>query len=83
MRRERIVPVATLVLVAIAMGCTQSAEDHARSAAARASAEEIVRESATVQRLMTPQDSGRILYDAPTDLSDTSTRAVSRPTSSP
>jgi hypothetical protein len=83
MRRESIVPTAAFALVGVAIACGQSAEDRARSAAARASAEASVRESATVQRLTTPQDSGRILYDAPTDLSDTSTRAVSRPRASP
>lgn len=83
MRRERIVRAAALALVGIAMGCGQSADDRARHASARASDEANVHESATVQRLMTPRDSGRVLYDAPTELSDTSTRAVSRPTSSP
>lgn len=48
-------------------------------ASARAHDAEPVRASLTVQRVMIPPDSGRIISDAPTDLSDSATRAAKAP----
>lgn len=61
-------------LIALAMsgaiaGCSQSSGDRERDAAERARAEASVRQSPTAERVATPRDSGRILYDAPPDLS--------------
>ncbi len=80
MRRKLVGPTALLSLAA-ASGCVQSAEKRAERASARAREAAAVRESPTVQRVMIPRDSGRVLYDAPTDLSDTATRAAKAPSS--
>ncbi|MDQ2930589.1 MAG: hypothetical protein M3Y05_07225 [Gemmatimonadota bacterium] len=80
MRRKLVGPTALLALTA-ASGCVQSAEKRAERASARASEAAPVRASPTVQRVMIPPDSGRLLYDAPTDLSDTTTRAAKAPSS--
>jgi hypothetical protein len=66
-------PGAFLLLLA-ALSCTESANDRARKAELRARAEASTRESEVVQRAISPQDPHRILYHAPTDLSDTSAR---------
>lgn len=61
-------------LVLAASACVQSEQDRERTAALRAREEASTRESETVQRVTTPQDPHRILYHAPTDLSDTNAR---------
>ena len=81
MRRELKSCIAVVAL-ASAAGCVQSAEKRAERAATREREQSPVRASPTVQRVTIPRDSGRILYDAPTDLSDTTTRTAS-PSSSP
>ena len=76
MRREM-----TMMFLAIAAigapGCRQSTDARARSAAARARDEAVVRQSATVQRDETPTDSFRILYTGPPPLADSSARRES------
>ncbi len=81
MRRELVACLAVVALVGD-VGCVQSADTRAERAAAREREQAPVRASLTVQRVTIPRDSGRILYDAPTDLSDTTRRAAS-PSSSP
>jgi hypothetical protein len=61
--------VAMASIVISAIGCTQSATARADDASARTNREAVVRRSATVERVAIPKDSGRLLYDAPTDLS--------------
>jgi hypothetical protein len=73
MRRELSRMMVALVVCGSLGACRQSAEDRARHAAARAHEELSVRHEATVGRLTSPQDSGRILYDAPSDLSASKT----------
>jgi len=63
-----------LALVLAAASCMESANDRARRAAARARDQASIRESEEVRRVTTPQDPHRILYHAPTDLSDTNAR---------
>jgi hypothetical protein len=79
MRRELVTRCIALAILGGAIGCRQSAEARARNAAARAQSESAVRQSATVQRLATPTDSGRILYTAPPSLADSSARAAPPP----
>ena len=59
-----------LALIAVAASCAQSAEDRAQRAALRVKEQATTRESEEVRRLATPQIPQRILYHAPTDLSD-------------
>ncbi len=73
MRREVTLTILAIVTIG-ALGCGQSADARARSAAARAQREGAVRQSATVQRDETPRDSFRILYTAPPPLADSSAR---------
>ena len=68
-----------LVLALPVASCRESANDRAREAAARARAAASTRESETVQRAMSPQDPHRIVYHAPTDLSDTNARLTNAP----
>jgi hypothetical protein len=68
-----------LVLLLAASSCSESADDRARHAALRVRTQASTRESETVQRATTPQDAHRILYHAPTDLSDTSARLTNAP----
>ncbi|HLB10055.1 MAG TPA: hypothetical protein VK617_11000 [Gemmatimonadaceae bacterium] len=79
MRRELIMCCTALAMMGSVSGCRQSAEARAQNAAARAQNEAAVRQSATVQRLATPTDSGRILYTAPPSLADSNARAAPRP----
>ncbi|MEO7039259.1 MAG: hypothetical protein ABI186_04420 [Candidatus Elarobacter sp.] len=72
--RRKLVGLTALLLLAAASGCVQSAEKRAERASAREREAAAVRESPTVRRVMIPRDSGRILYDAPTELSDTAAR---------
>lgn len=65
---------ALVVALAAATACRRSAEDRARAAAARARSEAPVRTSEVVQMLRSPEGPGSIVYDAPTDLSDTTLR---------
>jgi hypothetical protein len=67
---------SVMVLVLAASSCSESANDRAREAASRAREAASTRESETVQRAATPGDPHRILYHAPTDLSDSSARAT-------
>jgi Tfp pilus assembly protein PilX len=68
---------ASLVVMALtASACRESANERAHAAALRVRAEAGTRESETVQRASTPADAHRILYHAPTDLSETSARAT-------
>jgi hypothetical protein len=71
--------VLALVLVLLTTSCSESANDRARNAASRARAQASTRESETVQRVTTPQDSHRILYHSPDDLSDTNARLTNAP----
>ena len=71
--------VLALLLVLPTISCSESANDRARRAAARARAEASTRESETVRRVTTPQDPHRILYHAPDDLSDSSARLTNAP----
>ncbi len=73
MRRE-LAMLAALAALGGAEGCVQSANNRAERASERAREEAPVRASPTVQRVMIPPDSGRLLYDAPTDLSDSAAR---------
>jgi len=61
-----------LAICGALVGCHQSAGARARHLAARAQNEASVRGTPTVERVSTPTDSGRILYDAPPDLSASS-----------
>jgi hypothetical protein len=76
MRRELMTCCVALAMLGGAIGCRQSAEARERHAAVRAQNEAAVRQSATVQRLATPTDSGRILYSAPPSLADSNARAT-------
>ncbi len=67
---------SVLVMVLAASSCRESAHERAQKAALRARAEAGTRESETVQRASTPGDAQRILYHAPTDLSETNARAT-------
>jgi hypothetical protein len=69
MRRELVRVSIPLVLCGALAGCPQSGEERARHATERAREESAVRQTPTVERVTTPTDSGRILYDAPPDLS--------------
>lgn len=71
--------VLAFVLAVRASSCRESASDRARKAAARSREEASARESETVRRAATPQDPHRILYHAPTDLSDTNARLTNAP----
>lgn len=79
--RRKLVGLTVVLSLAAASGCVQSAEKRAKRASARAREAAHVRASPTVQRVTIPPDSGRILYDAPTDLSDTATHAAKSPSS--
>jgi hypothetical protein len=72
MRRELASCSIALGICAAAAGCRQSVENRARHAAVREEREASVRETPAVERVSTPTDSGRILYDAPPDLSASS-----------
>src|SRR5450432_3721274 len=72
MRPDLVRGLIALVMSGAAAGCRQSADDRARHAAERAREEAIERETPTVGRVTIPRDSGRLLYDAPPDLSATS-----------
>ena len=67
------------MLLLAASSCSESADDRARHAAMRVRTQASTRESETVQRVTTPPDAHRILYHAPTDLSDTSARLTNAP----
>ncbi|MBA2683637.1 MAG: hypothetical protein H0U66_03995 [Gemmatimonadaceae bacterium] len=69
MRRELVACAAIAALLG-GEGCVQSASKRAERASVRAKEAAPVRATPTVQRVTIPRDSGRILYDAPTDLSD-------------
>jgi hypothetical protein len=71
--------VLVLVLMLSVTSCRESANDRARKAASRAREQASIRESETVHRVTTPQDPHRILYHAPTDLSDTNARLTNAP----
>jgi hypothetical protein len=79
MRRRldrRFVTWPSVLVLGLAASCSESANDRAREAASRAREAASTRESETVQRASTPGDPHRILYHAPTDLSDSSERAT-------
>lgn len=69
MRRELRGAALAIVMLGMMSGCRQSEADRARAESKREQERAPVRESAAVKRVMSPQDSGRILYDAPSDLS--------------
>lgn len=69
MRRELRGAALAIMMLGMTSGCRQSEPSRARAEAKREQEREPVRESATVKRVTTPQDSGRILYDAPSNLS--------------
>ncbi len=77
--RERVRRPGVLLLLLAASSCTESANDRARKAESRARAEASTRESEVVQRVTTPQDPHRLIYHAPTDLSDTTARLTNAP----
>jgi Flp pilus assembly protein TadB len=74
MHRRLVVCSGAVVLMVAAAACAQSADSRARSAARRERNEASIRASETVQRAATPQVPNRILYDAPTSLSDSNAR---------
>jgi len=61
-------------LMLAAVACVQSEHDREQKAALRVREQAATRESEPVQRVTTPPDPHRILYHAPTDLSDTNAR---------
>jgi hypothetical protein len=63
-------------MILAASSCRESADDRSREMASRVREHASTRESETVQRASTPGDPHRILYHAPTDLSETSARAT-------
>jgi triphosphoribosyl-dephospho-CoA synthetase len=67
---------SVVVLALIASACGESANERAHEAALRVRAQAGTRESESVPRASTPADAHRILYHAPTDLSETSARAT-------
>ena len=69
MRRDLGMLCVALATMAGVTGCRQSEDNRERLARVRAQHEAVVRETETVHRLATPQDSGRIVYDPPPDLS--------------
>lgn len=76
MRRQRrgarsrdVLALGTLSIAMCVSGCRQGASARATKAATRAKSEAVVRQTETVKRVTIPKDSGRVLYDAPTDLS--------------
>jgi len=73
-RRSTAACACALMLAAAA--CVQSERDRERKAALRVREQATTRQSETVERVRTPQDPHRILYHAPTDLSDTNARAT-------
>jgi len=73
-------PGVLLLLLGVSVSsCRESAYDRARKAESRARTEASTRESEVVQRVMTPQDPHRLVYHAPTDLSDTNARLTNAP----
>ncbi|MEP7067011.1 MAG: hypothetical protein ABI889_13325 [Gemmatimonadota bacterium] len=67
MRRE--MTLVALMLSSAALGCESGAENRAKRIDDHEGRAAAVRASETAQRLATPPDSGRIIYDQPTDLS--------------
>lgn len=63
------VAIETVSIALVVGACGQSASARQEKAAARAGVQADVRQTETVKRVTIPRDSGRILYDAPTDLS--------------
>ena len=76
--RMRVTRLSVLLLLAV-FSCRESANDRARKANLRARAEASTRESEVVRRVTAPQDPHRLVYHAPTDLSDTSARLTNAP----
>jgi Flp pilus assembly protein TadB len=74
MHRRLVVCSGALALMVAAAACTQSAESRERTAARRARDEASTRESETVRRASTPHVPNRLIYDAPTSLSDSNAR---------
>jgi hypothetical protein len=69
MRRELSRLCSAVAFCAALGACRQSAVARAGGAAARAKREAAVRNTATVERVTIPADSGRLIYDPPPDLS--------------
>ena len=69
MRRDVMLVLAGLATASAMAGCERYPETRARRIAEHEQNTQAARASETVQRLHTPQDSGRIIYDQPTDLS--------------
>ena len=69
MRRELVRVIIAVAMCGAATGCRQSTDDRARDEAERAREQALVRATPTVERVTIPEDSGRLLDDAPPDLS--------------
>lgn len=78
MRRELLVAWMVPAVLGAATACRQSASERAQYAAARVRNQAITRQSELVQRLRSPTEQGRVLYDPPIDLSDTARRRTQR-----
>jgi hypothetical protein len=74
MHRRLVACTGALALTIAAAACAQSADSRERNAAQRARDEASTRASETVRRASTPQVPNRLLYDAPTSLSDSNAR---------
>lgn len=69
MRRELGSMCVAIAIIACAAGCSQDEDVRVQRAQLRAQRESVVRQSEIVQRVATPRDSGRIIYDPPPPLS--------------
>ncbi len=72
--RRRLLVLATVAAGLATTACRQGAQDRALADAARARSQTPVRASDVVQSLRASDDSGRLVYDAPIDLSDSTLR---------
>ena len=69
MRRELAMTGAVLALIAAASGCRQSETERAQRAQLREQRDGLVRDREVVERLATPREPGRIIYDTTPALS--------------
>ena len=60
---------AAMAMLAGATGCRQDETERVQRAQVRTQRASVMRESEIVQRVATPRDSGRIIYDPPPPLS--------------
>lgn len=69
MRGERVLCFVAIAMLAGVAGCNQGEDVREQRAQLRVQRQNVVRASEVAQRVGTPRDSGRIIYDAPPPLS--------------